>query len=118
MAEAAEELRTEIRKVEWGEMSFPVISNVTARELDCEELEQRLVEQLYRPVRWQQSIEYMSSRVDYFIEAGPGRTLSGLVKKTSRHHLIGSVEDPGTLAQVMKKLGEAGRPGNNPENKS
>lgn len=118
MAEAAEELRTEIRKVEWGEMSFPVISNVTARELDCEELEQRLVEQLYRPVRWQQSIEYMSSRVDYFIEAGPGRTLSGLVKKTSRHHLIGSVEDPGTLAQVMKKLGEAGRPGNNPENRS
>ncbi len=107
MAEAAEEFRNEIRKVKWKEMSFPVISNVNARELDYEELEERLAEQLYRPVRWQQSIEYMSSRVDYFIEAGPGKTLSGLVKKTSGKQLIGNVEDPDTLAQVMKKLSEA-----------
>ncbi len=104
MVEAAEELRSELRKVEWGEMSFPVVSNVTAGELDPGELEQRLVEQLYCPVRWQQSIEYMSPQVDYFIEVGPGKTLSGLVKKISRHQLIGNVEDPVTLTEVLKKL--------------
>lgn len=115
MAEAAEELRSELQRVEWGEMSFPVISNVTARELDPVELEQRLVEQLYSPVRWQQSIEYMSLQVDWFIEVGPGKTLSGLVKKISRHQLIGNVEDPATLAEVLKKLRDEEGPGNNPD---
>ena len=79
MAEAAKNSARRYGKLN-GDV-FPVISNVTARELDCEELEQRLVEQLYRPVRWQQSIEYMSSRVDYFIEAGPGRTCPVWSKK-------------------------------------
>lgn len=107
MRAAAEELRKEIRRTSWGQMSFPVVSNVTAQEFNREEMEKGLVEQLYCPVKWQQSIEYMAPRVDYFIEVGPAKTLSGLIKKISRSQLLGNVEDPDSLNQVMKKLGDA-----------
>ncbi len=109
MREAAKELRNEIRRMNWRPMAFPVVSNVTARELSQEGLEEGLVQQLYHPVRWQQSVEYMAPRVDFFIEAGPGKTLSGLVKKISRKQILGNVEDPVSLGQVMKKLSDVGR---------
>ncbi|MGE5544939.1 MAG: ACP S-malonyltransferase [Bacillota bacterium] len=109
MRKAAQELRGELGKIPWRAMAFPVISNVTAREFNRGELEEGLARQLYRPVRWQQSVEYMAPEVDYFIEAGPGKTLSGLVKKISPNQLVGNVEDPGSLSQVMKKLSDASR---------
>jgi len=109
MREAADILGNEIRSIKWGPMNFPVVSNVTAREYNREEVEQELARQLYLPVRWQQSIEYMATRVDYFVEAGPGKTLSGLVKKISRHQLLGNVEDPSSLKQVMQKISDASR---------
>lgn len=104
MREAAEELRNEIQVIEWRQPAFPVVSNVSAREVTREELAERLIEQLYSPVRWQQSVEYMAGRIDYFIEAGPGKVLSGFVKKIARNQLLGHVEDPATLNQVLNKV--------------
>ncbi|MGI6548649.1 MAG: ACP S-malonyltransferase [Syntrophomonadales bacterium] len=109
MREAAEQLRNEIRRINWGSLAFPVVSNVTAREFNQEGLEEGLVRQLYYPVRWQQSIEYLAPRVDYFIEAGPGKTLSGLVKKISRKQILGNVEDPASLGQIMEKISNVSR---------
>ena len=109
MREAAEQLRNEIRRINWGSLAFPVVSNVTAREFNQEGLEEGLVRQLYYPVRWQQSIEYLAPRVDYFIEAGPGKTLSGLVKKIYRKQILGNVEDPASLGQIMGKISNVSR---------
>ena len=61
--------------------------------------------QVYSPVRWQQSMEYMiNDGVDTFVEIGPGRTLSNFVKKIDRNvrvFHVGTVEDLKALKEVL-----------------
>ena len=54
---------------------MPVVSNVNAAPIQSLFAE-LLLKQLYSPIRWEQSIRYMMDQVDYFIEVGPGSTLS------------------------------------------
>lgn len=65
---------------------IPVISNVTANPVTEQiEIQQLLVEQLYSPVLWEDSVRKMIDLgVEVFIECGPGKVLSGLVKKVDR----------------------------------
>jgi [acyl-carrier-protein] S-malonyltransferase len=106
MRDAAELLRRELEKMRWGAPAFPVVSNVTAREVEPDEIVSLLVRQLYQPVRWQQSLEYMAGRVDYFVEVGPGKVLSGFVKKTARRQLLGNVEDMASLQRTVARVKE------------
>ncbi|GIW49578.1 MAG: hypothetical protein KatS3mg080_0189 [Anoxybacillus sp.] len=88
------------------ESAVPVISNVTAEPMtNPTEIKQRLVEQLYSPVRWEQSVQTMIDLgVHTFIEIGPGKVLSGLVKKINRHVNVYSIFDEASFAATVTAL--------------
>lgn len=74
-----------LRKVNVKEASIPVISNYTAKEYISEDTKNNLIKQIYNPVKWVQSIEYLIDQgVDEFTQVGPGRVLKNLYKKIVR----------------------------------
>lgn len=80
---AGEELKKEIEKIQIHPLNIPYVANASAEKVENkEEISGLLSRGVYSPVRWQQSIEYMiADGVDTFIEIGPGKTLSGFMKK-------------------------------------
>ncbi|WP_151733926.1 ACP S-malonyltransferase [Paenibacillus tengchongensis] len=87
MKEAAERLAVELDKVEFSAPSVPVIANVTAAPVtDPEEIRALLVRQVYSPVLWQDTVEWLiAAGVDTFVEIGSGAVLTGLVRKVDKH---------------------------------
>ena len=86
MNPAAEQLAQALRDTTFKDFSIPVVANVDAAYYDSTaQVPQKLLNQLTSPVRWQQSIEKLvHDGVERFVEIGPGRVLTGLVKKISR----------------------------------
>src|SRR5205823_3234334 len=81
MSTAAPELEQALNAVELNEPSVPVFSGVTAAPFD--DIRTRLVEGLTSPVRWREVVLALGERgVTHFLEVGPGRVLTGLVRKT------------------------------------
>ncbi|KIQ95859.1 Malonyl CoA-acyl carrier protein transacylase [Anoxybacillus thermarum] len=106
MKPAAEQFSSVLDTLSFQEGAVPVISNVTAEPMkNPTEIKQRLVEQLYSPVRWEQSIQTMIDLgVHTFIEIGPGKVLSGLVKKINRHVNVYSIFDEASFAATVTAL--------------
>ncbi len=102
--DAALKLRPWLEQVEWQEARVPVVSNVNARENRAQDLPELLQAQVCSPVLWEQSIRYMMEKVDYFIELGPGSTLSGLIKKIDRNRVLGQVHDLKSLEKTVEKV--------------
>lgn len=95
---AGEKLFKELESVEINQIRVPYIANVTASVVDNPaDVRELLKKQVFSSVRWQQSVELMISMgVDTFVEIGPGKTLSGFVKKIDRSKKvrnIATVED-------------------------
>ena len=107
MRPAAQQLDAAISAIELQQASVPVISNVTAAPVvDASQIKGLLVEQLYSPVRWEESVHQMIELgTTIFVECGPGKVLSGLVKKINRSVTTYSVYDEETLQQVITELG-------------
>ncbi|GAB6931550.1 ACP S-malonyltransferase [Paenibacillus sp. JCM 10914] len=86
MKGAADRLADKLEAVTFKNPEVSVVANVTARPVDSStELRDLLVEQVYSPVLWQDSVEWMIGQgVDTFIEIGPGSVLGGLIKKIDR----------------------------------
>lgn len=107
MRPAAQQLDAAISAIELQQASVPVISNVTAAPVvDASQIKGLLVEQLYSPVRWEESVHQMLELgTTIFVECGPGKVLSGLVKKINRSVTTYSVYDEETLQQVITELG-------------
>ena len=65
---------------------YRVVSNVTAEEYEnIDEIKQLLIKQIESPVRWRESVEYMISKgTSTFVEIGPGKVLSGLIKRINK----------------------------------
>ncbi|WP_339249640.1 ACP S-malonyltransferase [Sporosarcina sp. FSL W8-0480] len=103
MKPAAERLKNALDEVEMKDASIPVVANVNAETVsDREEIKQLLVEQLYSPVRWEDSVrELINLGVTHFIECGPGKVLSGLVKKIDRSVTVLPVYDEETFQAVI-----------------
>ncbi|MFC5603030.1 ACP S-malonyltransferase [Sporosarcina koreensis] len=103
MKPAAERLKNALDEVEMKDASIPVVANVNAETVsDSEKIKQLLVEQLYSPVRWEDSVrELIDLGVTHFIECGPGKVLSGLVKKIDRSVTVLPVFDDETLQTVI-----------------
>ena len=98
MQKAAERMKEKIDPVNFEKLDFEIISNVTALpEKDTRKIKDLLVKQIYTKVRWRESIMNMSKNgVNEFIEIGPGKVLSGLVKriiKDTKVSSINSIED-------------------------
>ncbi|PLR87503.1 MULTISPECIES: ACP S-malonyltransferase [Bacillus] len=106
MKPAAEQLKAVLDGMIVNNPNIPVIANVTAEPIvSAEEIKDKLVEQLYAPVLWEDSIKKMVELgVDTFIEVGPGRVLSGLVKKIDRSAQIFSVADEDSCKAAAEAL--------------
>ncbi|MEN6327410.1 MAG: ACP S-malonyltransferase [Syntrophomonas sp.] len=104
MSEAAARLEPHLAGINWQEPAVPVVSNVNARENSATQFTALLVQQLFSPVLWEQSVRYMMEKVDYFIEIGPGSTLSGLIKKIDRNRVLGQVENLQSLTKMLEKV--------------
>ena len=83
MKSATDTMREEISKVEFKKPVTNIISNVTAQQTnDPNVIKNLLIEQIEKPVRWREIVTNMiNSKVEKFIEIGPGKILSGLVKR-------------------------------------
>ena len=85
MSKATKIMTEELNKLSFENGKNKLISNVTASEInDLDELKSLLIKQIENRVRWRESVIYMiENNVDHFIEIGPGKVLSGLVKRIS-----------------------------------
>ncbi len=92
-----------IATLNFQEPTIPTIANITARPLTtAEQVKTELITQLCNAVQWQRSIEYMiDDGVSTFIEIGPGKVLSGLIKRINRSVNTLNIGD----AEAIKKLG-------------
>jgi [acyl-carrier-protein] S-malonyltransferase len=106
MKPAASKLQDVLNTIAIRDAEIPVITNVTAQPVvKKEEILRLLIEQLYSPVRWEQSVETMIGLgVDTFIEIGPGKVLSGLVKKINRNVSVYAVNDLASLQATVAAL--------------
>jgi [acyl-carrier-protein] S-malonyltransferase len=104
MRPAASKLEEALNKLEMNNTDVPVISNVTAApETEAGQMKDLLVQQLYSPVRFEESIRtLLEMGVDTFIECGPGKVLTGLVKKIERSAVIYSAYDQETVEKVIE----------------
>ena len=103
---AGEKLVGVLADVELKEFSMPYITNVTADYVtDISEIKELLGRQVYSSVRWQQSVERMiADGVDTFIEIGPGRTLTGFLKKINKNVTGLHIEKVEELEEVVRLL--------------
>lgn len=103
---AGEKLEKELENVTVGEMQIPVVTNVTADYIkNKDDIKQLLKEQVSNSVLWEDSIRRMiADGVDTFVEIGPGKALSGFVKKISREVKIFNVEDTASLENTLEGL--------------
>ncbi|ANT56569.1 malonyl CoA-ACP transacylase [Bacillus pumilus] len=106
MKPAAEKFTDVLSKLDISDAATPVISNVTADIVTSRnEIETKLIEQLYSPVRFEESVERLIDLgVTTFIEIGPGKVLSGLVKKVNRRLTTISVSDQATIEAAIQTL--------------
>ena len=87
MKNATEIMRNEIQKLDFQDSKNKLISNVTAKEiLNKEELKILLIDQIENRVRWRESVDNMiNNGVNHFIEIGPGKVLTGLIKRIDKN---------------------------------
>ncbi|GLJ02882.1 MULTISPECIES: ACP S-malonyltransferase [Bacillus] len=106
MKPAAEKFTDVLSKLDIADAKTPVISNVTADIVTSrDDIETKLIEQLYSPVRFEESVERLIDLgVTTFIEIGPGKVLSGLVKKVNRRLTTISVSDQETVEAAIQTL--------------
>ena len=95
-------MKKEIDKMEFKESDRKLISNVTAEEIsDKNELKKLLIEQIENKVRWRESIINMVNKgVDHFIEIGPGKVLSGLIKRINSKVKIDTINSESDIINL------------------
>jgi [acyl-carrier-protein] S-malonyltransferase len=102
MIPAGERLAATLDLLELNELSVPVVTNVEARpNNDHTRVKELLVKQVSAPVLWENSILCMvQSGVSSFIEIGPGKVLSGLVKRINKESVLSNFEDMASLKSL------------------
>ena len=105
LAEAGRKLGKELEQVEIHPLRIPYVANVTAEYVrDEREIKGLLEKQVSHSVRWQQSVEAMvAAGVDTFVEIGPGKTLSGFMKKINRDVKTVNIEKLEDLRKLEKR---------------
>lgn len=108
MKPAAEKFQSVLNEMSIKDAKVPVISNVTANPMTAaSEIKEKLIEQLYSPVLWEDSVRKMIELgVDTFIEMGPGKVLTGLVKKVERSVKTFAVSDEDSFKAVIEVMKE------------
>lgn len=107
LEKASINLDTYLSNISFMPWKYPVISNVTAKPYDnLENIKDILVKQVISPVQWEKSIKYMINQgITHFVEIGPGKVLSGFVRRIDRKVKVFNVEDLKSLEKTLTALG-------------
>lgn len=105
---AGEKLEREMENVPVYDMNIPIITNVTAEYINSkDDIKPLLKKQVSSSVLWEDSIRKMiADGVDTFIEIGPGKALSGFMKKIDKTMRVFNVEDMASLNNTLENLGQ------------
>jgi [acyl-carrier-protein] S-malonyltransferase len=106
MRPAQDRLAADLEVLSFNQPSLPVVTNVDARATTApDELRDALVRQVSAPVRWVESMQLLIEQgVETFVEAGPGKVLSGLMRQISRDVKMLNVEDAASLEATKAAL--------------
>ena len=109
MMPAQEKLEKDLRKTEFAELKFPLVTNVDAdTETSGDEARDALIRQVTMPVRWEESVrELIEEGVNTFVEVGPSRVLTGLLRQIERSVGTLNVEDEKSLAIMVEKIAQS-----------
>ena len=107
MRPAQERLAAYLEALSLDDLSIPLVSNVDAAEVrKAPDARDSLVRQVSSPVRWLESVELLIGKgIDTFVEVGPGKVLSGLMRQISREVRSLNVEDTASLKATGTSLG-------------
>lgn len=103
MLPAAEKLAVDLSALDFNTPVIPVINNVDVQSAtDATAIKDALVRQLYSPVRWTETIEFLTAQgVTEVLELGAGKVLSGLIKRINKELATGSVNDAASLSAAL-----------------
>jgi [acyl-carrier-protein] S-malonyltransferase len=109
MMPAQQRLEADLRTTQFSALKIPLITNVDAQAITTgEEARAALIRQVTAPVRWLDSVrEMIESGVTVFVEVGPGKVLTGLLRQIDRSVRVFNVEDSASLQATMEKLAQA-----------
>jgi len=99
-------MRGVLEAIEFSDLTTPLINNADVAEMTAkEDVKEGLIKQIVSPVRWQETMEALADRgVTTFVEIGPGRVLSGLLKRAVKGAQLLNVEDSESLENTIKAL--------------
>ena len=102
MSKATKVMKAEIEKINFHESDNILISNVSADEvLKTDELKTLLIKQIENRVRWRESVLNMIDKgINHFIEIGPGKVLSGLVKRINKDVKINTINNDNDIREL------------------
>ena len=106
MKPAQDRLAADLNQLQFNNLETPLVTNVDAKPIKTgTEARDSLIRQVSQPVRWLESVEFLSSHgVQTFIEIGPGKVLSGLVRQINRELRCLNVEDDSSLRATHEAL--------------
>jgi [acyl-carrier-protein] S-malonyltransferase len=109
MKPAAEKLASELEGLSIKLPTIPVVHNASVTiASSVDEVKQLLAKQLYNPVRWVESVNWMAEQgVDTLVEVGPGKVLAGLTKRINKNLTASPLFDLASLDKTKQVLGEA-----------
>ena len=102
MSKATDIMKEELSKLNFKKGNNPLISNITADEIfNADELKDLLIKQIENRVRWRESVINMIRKgVTQFIEIGPGKVLSGLVKRINKDIKVSSINNEDDIKSI------------------
>ncbi|MBK4716371.1 MULTISPECIES: ACP S-malonyltransferase [Tenebrionibacter/Tenebrionicola group] len=105
MKPAAEKLSVEMEKVTFNAPQIPVVNNVDVKcETDATAIRDALARQLYSPVQWTRSVEFMASQgIEQLYEVGPGKVLTGLTKRIVDTLTASALNEPAVLVAALEQ---------------
>ncbi len=109
MAPAAQRLEADLRSTAFHTLRVPLVNNADAElTTSGDEARESLVRQVTLPVRWEESVrELIEQGVNTFVEVGPGRVLTGLLRQIDRSIHVFNVEDEKSLRSTLERLTQA-----------
>jgi [acyl-carrier-protein] S-malonyltransferase len=106
---AQQRLEPDLRAAKFSNLRFPLITNADAESITSgDEARESLIRQVTMPVRWLESVrEMIEQGVNIFVEVGPGKVLSGLLRQIDRSVRCFNVEDAASLQATLDKITQA-----------
>ena len=99
-------LAADLAELEYGDFAFPIVHNVDAEvSFDSSKVREKVTQQVSSPVKWLQSVEALTGNgVGKFIEIGPGKVLTGLVRQIDREVTYANIENSESLKNTLEAL--------------